>query len=296
MIRNSLIRKWLFLLVAEIGLMVSVRAQAPLPTAPRTPILTLGVFHFSYPGRDSHKTSTSEQIDVLQPRYQQELEELTARLQQFRPTHILVEEEPAHQARLDSLYKAYCAGRYQPGPNETYQLGFRLARRLGLPRVWAVDTDGDFSSAWQQRLRDTARLRAFMRYYEHNPDSSLLRQYKRLYVHQDQLAARYGIGAALAALNQPAALRSGQGPYLLGAFDYEEASGDYTGADFEVGRWYSRNLRILRNVRRIPRTPGTRLLLVMGAGHIGLLNELLLLSPQYELVRPAAYLPKSPAK
>lgn len=271
------------------------QAQAPLPTTPRTPILTLGAFHFSYPGLDSHKTARAEQIDVLEPRYQQELEELAGRLQQFRPTHILVEESPSRQARLDSLYQAYCAGRYTLGRNETYQLGFRLARRLGLPRVWAVDAEGEFSEAWQQRLQDTVRLSGFMRYYEQNPDSSLQHQYQRLYQYQDQLPARYGIGPALAALNAPATLRSGQGAYLLGPFDYEEASGDYIGTDFEVGRWYSRNLRILRNVRRIPRTPSTRLLLIMGAGHIGLLNELLLLSPQYELVRPAAYLPKAPA-
>ncbi|MCS3161177.1 DUF5694 domain-containing protein [Bacteroides faecis] len=43
------------------------------------------------------------------------------------------------------------------------------------------------------------------------------------------------------------------GNYLIGHFKYESDKGDYTGTDFESGRWFNRNLRIFRNIQRTPK-------------------------------------------
>jgi hypothetical protein len=69
------------------------------------------------------------------------VDEVVARLAAFRPTRIAVEWPRERQAALDSLYREYRAGRLAPRPSEVFQLGFRLAARLGLARVDAVDVE-----------------------------------------------------------------------------------------------------------------------------------------------------------
>lgn len=44
------------------------------------------------------------------------------------------------QKRLDSLYNAYVPGDWNLGSNEAYQIGFRLAKELGLKGVSCADT------------------------------------------------------------------------------------------------------------------------------------------------------------
>ncbi|GAA4380506.1 hypothetical protein GCM10023186_19040 [Hymenobacter koreensis] len=252
--------------------------------------MTLGTFHFAYPNLDRHKIERTDQVDVLAPRYQAEITRLADALARFRPTHVLVEAEPAKQPRNDSLYRAYVAGRHTLRRDEREQLGFRLARQLGLPRVWGVDADGAYYNSLQQLFNDTARVRRFERFLDHNPDSAVQRRYQALYRADDLLPARAGLVAALTTLNEPANLRHKQGAYLVGSFKYEEEPGSYTGVDFETSRWYSRNLRILRNMQRLPIRPGDRVLLIIGAGHAGLLNYFLQCSPEYQLVDVEPYL------
>ena len=96
-------------------------------------------------------------------------------------------------------------------------------------------------------------------------------------------------------LNNPQSIREGLGSYLKAGFLYEENPGDFTGVDFETGRWFNRNLRIIRNIQRIPRTSNDRILVIFGAGHMNLLNPLLDISTDFELVSPLPYLEKASA-
>ena len=73
------------------------------------------------------------------------------------------------------------------------------------------------------------------------------------------------------------------GDYLIGHFKNESTEGDYTGTDFEAGRWFDRNLRIFRNIQRIPKSV-KRILVIFGSGHMNLLNYLFECSPEYKLL------------
>ena len=74
--------------------------------------------------------------------------------------------------------------------------------------------------------------------------------------------------------------------YLLNPFKYEEKPGDFTGADFETGRWFNRNLRIFRNIQRIPHNSEDRILLIIGSDHLNLLNLFFDISKEFEFVSP----------
>ncbi|HUP49703.1 MAG TPA: DUF5694 domain-containing protein, partial [Thermoanaerobaculia bacterium] len=118
-------------------------AGPPLPpdvlgaTDPKAKIVMVGVFHFASPGLDAYKPVHT--FDVMSSDRQTEIEEVAALLARFQPTKIAVEFRPERQARMDELYAEYLRGEYELGTNEVYQLGFRLARMMGHPRVHLVD-------------------------------------------------------------------------------------------------------------------------------------------------------------
>ena len=97
-------------------------AQEPVP------VLTLGTFHFDFPNLDQVQYAESEQIDVLNPVYQNEIETLVGLLEKFAPTIIVIERPVKMQFETDSLFRRYLADCYDLQRGEDEQIGFRLAK------------------------------------------------------------------------------------------------------------------------------------------------------------------------
>ncbi|NPA43866.1 MAG: hypothetical protein GXO27_07550 [Chlorobi bacterium] len=238
-------------------------------------VLTLGTFHFAFPNRDVVK---KEGIDVLEPQYQREIQQLVNRLAAFRPTHIVVEHPAEQQASYDSLYHAYLAGRHTLDRSEDQQIGFRLAARLGLKRLHCVDTWGRAYPDTEELLNgDGPEKEKFLRYFYHHPDTAL-----SPYRHQKPLYKTLGITAELRRLNSPDYQKRDLGGYLIGIFKYETEDNPYFGPDFVTGWWFNRNLRIFRNIQRIGAKPGDRILVIYGSGHMNLLRLFFEASPEYQ--------------
>ena len=77
----------------------------------------------------------SEQIDVLNPVYQNEIETLVGLLEKFAPTIIVIERPVKMQFETDSLFRRYLADCYDLQRGEDEQIGFRLAKRLGIDQM-----------------------------------------------------------------------------------------------------------------------------------------------------------------
>jgi len=233
----------------------------------RVKVMTLGVFHFEFPNLDLMQTGKNDQIDVLQPGYQAEIEEIVAKLRLFQPTFIVIEMPPADQAGIDALYQSYVREEHVLGRAEEQQIGFRFARSLGLSRLTYVDEQGNFSENIKRLLVGEAeeRLTRFERHFTENPDIG-----KKSYA--TGVYKTRGIKAELLQLNDPQRIKKDLGNYLIGAFKYEEHPYDFTWVDFESSRWFNRNLKIFRNIQRIEAKPGDRILVIFGAGHMNLLN------------------------
>lgn len=246
---------------------------APLrPDAHSAQLLLLGTFHFEDAGLDAYRPRF--RVDVRAPERQRQVSDLVARLARFRPTHVAVEYPRERQARLDSLYGLYRAGGLQDRASEMFQVGFRLARQLGLDRVDAVDAQPDslfmgyFARAEKLPGGDTV-------------DAALGARYRALYTHEDSLKTVRTLREVLRYMNSPERVRVGHGSYEVGWFKVEDAS-TYLGADLRAA-WYDRNLRIYRNLLRLS-APDQRILLVIGAGHLPILRFLAGSSPQLRLV------------
>jgi hypothetical protein len=273
--------KILLLLIGTILACVTSSAQE-WEQPPQTKVMTLGVFHFAYPNLDAVVVAEEDQISVLDEPYQSEIISIVRAIEKFSPTIICVERVPDRQNFTDSLYSLYLDGSLQPARNEIYQLGFRIAKNLNLPGVICVDDPGRHYDNINELFQDSTRLGGLVEHYQNSPDSIY-----QVHTFSGRISS---IIDELIRKNSPEYITDRLSIYLLNPFKYEEEPGDFLGVDFETGRWYNRNLRIFRNVQRMPQSPDDRILLIVGAEHLNLLNLFFDISKEYEFISPLPYL------
>jgi len=181
---------------------------------PQVQVMTLGVFHFAYPNLDAVTVDEEDQISVLEEPYQSEIISITGAIEKFNPTIICVETVPDRQQYIDSLYLSYLAGSLEPGKNEIYQLGFRIAKNLELPGVHCVDDWGRQYDNINELFQDSARLARFGDYYRNSPDS--------IYRVPNPSGKVSSILDELIHMNNPEYISDRLSLYLLTHFKYEE--------------------------------------------------------------------------
>ncbi|RYY20868.1 MAG: hypothetical protein EOO36_02275 [Cytophagaceae bacterium] len=228
---------------------------------------------------------------------------MRAQLARFRPEVIMLEAELREQPRLDSLYERYRAGQLvftalPAGRSETYQVGFVLARQLGLPAPRGID----YYAATSQNLLSTGHNISYFQ-QDLGQLQTTVRPLRRLVQHDSLSLYDYLALAnqpALVALshrvvfNTPALVTSGTfsatgtNTQNLGRLDTT-----YIGAHY-ITLFYNRNLKIYTNILRAQQqTQARRVLVMMGQNHVGVLAELLAANPAYEVVPASKYLKTS---
>lgn len=273
-----MIKKTILLTIILVLTTVSTFAQ-------QVEVLSLGTFHFAFYNADVIKTAKKDQIDVLDAKYQREIEEIVSKLSKFKPTHIAVEVDPEKQSHIDSLYQKFLNGDYQLGRNETEQLGFRMAKQFGHQKLFCVNAWGKHSEEVLRVLDGTdsiANLK-FMDYFYNNPDTSI-------FYNRESVFKTHGILEELRQSNSEGDLKKDLGNYLISIFKYESEDNEYFGVDFTTSWWFNRNLRIFRNIQKIDTKPGDRIVVIFGSGHANILNPLFDVSPEYKLVNTNEYL------
>ncbi|HSR51347.1 MAG TPA: DUF5694 domain-containing protein [Acidobacteriota bacterium] len=257
--------------------------QRPELSPPQSRILLLGTFHFADAGLDDYKPQHS--VDILSPRRQAEIEELIARLADFRPTKVALEWRPDRQEKVNRDYQDYLDGDFELSANEVHQIGFRLARKMDHSKVYLVDAPGRSYRPWvdpEQWAKENGQQHLLER------AAPLWQQFERAARWEDGAKVQRSLRQSLLMLNDPERIRQAHGVYLIGSL----AVGDgqhFPGADAKT-RWFNRNLRIFANLMRITERPGERIFLIIGAGHLPILTHCVESSPEYELVPAARYL------
>lgn len=258
--------------------------------AQKIEVMTLGVFHFSFRNLDVTKTLDDKKINVLDQKFQNEIIAINKAITEFNPTIIAVEALPKEQNNIDSLYKKYKNGNYNLGREEIEQIGFRLGKHLNLERIHCTNNMGKHYSELKTLFNNQKRLKDFEHYYLNNPDSLYWKAVRKSGQKVESIIDK------LIELNNPKRLKERLGIYLLTPFKYEEHERDFTGVDFETGRWFNRNLRIFRNIQRIPQNIDDRILVIYGAEHLNLLNIFFDSSFEYDLVKTIPYLEKAKSR
>lgn len=259
-----------------------LRPVPPLYCGPddeRIEVLLLGSYHMANPGRDVFNVVAD---DVLAPKRQSEITDVVDRLTAFRPTRVAIEADWGDSTD-PALYRAYRSGRHELSRSESQQIAFRLAGRMGLPNIDAIDMSGDFPFGPVQELAQS--------------DSTLSHYLAEgMAAGQASVAAISGwlaegtIGQTLYRMNTPEAIHGAHGPYLafLLPVTNEHAA---PGADL-LAAWYERNIRIFANLHRLGLGADDRVFVVFGAGHVPILRQLVADSPYFCVEDPLRYLPE----
>jgi hypothetical protein len=239
-------------------------------------ILLVGSFHFDYPGLDGHKTSAEDKVDVETAAKQAEVRELLDYIARFKPNKIVVERRSG--STINDVYKKYLADEHKLRKGEIEQVGFRLGKRFGIDTLILGDAF-TFSNSLRWH-KDSAVYRPMMDSLfsakDTDLDTTIEGRYWELYDIEDKLEANSRLLDVFKHMNTPQRLRRGHGHYL--EFESDEA------VDALAIWWYSRNLRIYRNIRKSTTSPEDRILVLFGAGHMGILRQQFESSPAYELV------------
>jgi hypothetical protein len=248
-------------------------------------VMLFGVFHFNYPNLDIIQVDKKDQLDVTTPENQREIEKITRNLATFKPNKIAVEIMVSEQARIDSLYQAYLNGHFELRKGEAFQIGFRLAKKLGHERVYCIDTWGNMEAFTKPgasgfEVRDDLKLH-MEKFWAYQDSVIKTRVRNEASQKKEKPCTLYKV---LKQMNQPESIRQDHENYFREAFNYEEKPYDYTGVDWYSASWYNRNLRIFRNLQRITDNPGDKILVIYGAGHLPLLQHAVQSSPYHTLV------------
>lgn len=237
-------------------------------TTAQAEVLLLGTYHMDNPGQDLHNTKAD---DVLTPKRQAEIEELTALLARFRPTKIAIEWDAGNQAGLDRAYGEYAAGRRQLTRDERQQVGMRLAKLVGLKKLYAIDTMWDFPYG------------SLINWAKANGRSAELDAIDRMGAEHSKADGDYLLGHTVLEmfrrLNSPESIAANGAFYArLGHFGDDN---DPAGARL-LTRWYERNTFILTSLLGVIE-PGDRVVVLYGAGHQTLLRRFIADDPTLKL-------------
>ena len=274
--------------------------QAGIPTEgvkqkmQKPTIMILGSSHLANPGMDGSNLKID---DVLAPKRQREIKQLVEQLKVFQPTKIALEIDFSRNAEINAVYQGYLKGTYELKRNEGDQIGYRLAKQLGHSKVHCVD---HFRSSKEDPIfkggidSDLIDRNAFAKKHnqEHlfgshpgSPGKVTRDEDGTVWIEPETYEP---ITDMYIRLNQPERSRASQRAYLHSA---RIGLGEqYPGANWLAHIWYARNLKIFVNLTRITESADDRILLIMGAGHIFLVQQFLEDSGDYIVESPLKYL------
>ncbi len=271
MIPNRLQHAALILCIA----MLPALAGARDPSPELAKVMMMGVFHFANPGRDMVKSSV---INVMTNENQAYLDALAVRIAAFHPTDVLVECEPAEQAKFDEKFSAYKLGTFALTSNEVYQIGFRVAKVAGIDKVTCFD---EGTVGW-----DAEPMFDYIKKNDLKTQAELDAMYKSLAELQSREQSTLSLAKLLQGTNDASRDRENKDLYIR--TNAVDAGNSFAGADASAS-WWHRNFRMYANVQKAA-TPGHRVLVVAGAGHTAILKDLLAIDGQRESVDVTGYL------
>lgn len=240
-------------------------------------IFLVGSFHFAYYNKDAYKVEKSKQVDVLSVQRQKEMKQLLDYLSLFKPTKICIEAPVKWDAM--GKYRRYKSGQATLERDEVQQIAFRLMEKFHLDTVYCADARTIAEEL--PETKDSTVIRPYFDAIFNDYNFRANDNYKKWLDYETELQTRLSLLDYFKRLNSPKRFQRDYGAYLLGDFK----NGQYNGADALATYWYDRNLRIFRNIQNITSSPKDRILVLYGAGHITILDQLLNASPEYDYIR-----------
>lgn len=244
---------------------------------PAHQVLVIGSFHFNRK-RDGSDVVSKNHLDISSKESQRQIKQLIDQIKAFKPTQIAVEWRPNQQKKLNALYQKYLKGKWKLGKHESFQLGFRLAKMFKIPKIYAVDNR-------PPQLPSVEKLEYMEKYAAELKQTKQLHSYdaanKKYNGFLDSLLNHLQVKDYLMLLNSPINIHRSKQLWLTGLVNL--GVGDsYVGADL-TGHWFQRNTRIFTNISNLAKKSNERILVIYGAAHKWVLDELFQAAPDFKL-------------
>ena len=260
-------------------------------TREKATIMILGSTFFTNPRINRFNVRMD---DVLAPKRQSEMEQLVTQLKAFDPTKIAVYADESFDAELNANYQGYLDGTYELTRNYKDQIGFRLAKQMEHPKLYCV-------ADWPKHRPILDKIDDHLMDYDafaemHNqehllPSISSSEEKIRQSTDGTLWVERVGYEPLIdlyIRINEPEQMFADHQSYLrtarIGLKD------QYPGANWVAHWWYAHNLKNFVNLTRITESTDDRILLIVGAGHVYLIQQFLEDSGDYIVESPLQYL------
>ena len=274
--------------------MLMLTASASFSQKAKTEILILGSDHLN----QIYKAA-SPGTDALSAANQASIKKFTEMVMRFKPDLIMVEELPEDQAEVDSLYAAFQKNDAQmlsTQRTEVVQIAFRIGKALNHPKIYCANAPGGTS----QSILDNGENIAL--YKEEGLELRKLVTDKLASLNEGKISMK----DYLVFLNQPSTYNK---VYKLryitparvvnGRFKNPDSMVDtafvnprYIGAEL-TSVYKNRDYKIYSNIVTTQMKTGSKkILLVIGAAHIGSLKSILQDDEQYHFQNAADFVGK----
>jgi hypothetical protein len=239
-------------------------------------VLNFGTFHMGFT-TDANKT----EFDEDDRKNQQRVHAVAKKLSDFKPTVILVEQEPKYTEKIQQEYRNYVNNpdTLFEEPSEIELLAYELGRLSGTERIYAIDHKMGYNYRIGQQIDNQIDSEWHDKYYE-DPYSF----YPSIDVNEDSLS----LLDRLKLMNRDRYL-----DFLIAVnadmLTHAGTEDGYEGAD-EAAKYYQRNLRMYSNINRIDLDEDDRVFILMGASHTAFFRDFMSRDPKYKMVDTHSYL------
>ena len=263
-------------------LSISGHSQAPAaPLAQKISVYIVGTFHFDGARGDVYKTAPE---DMKTAENQRQLDDLVRRLAKASPDRVFVEWTPERQGYVDTTYQLYLRNEFELGNNEVYQVGYRLGKRLKLPRIFCADAEGSFDYDSLVSYASQHHQTEIVSDLNHPKDSIarlISARIGAIYSYYQSPSGR-ALTDVILSNNTPEVIASGADLYNL-VYARIGQGQEYPGADL-ASEFYQRNMRIYANIlRQIDVAHDKAILIYIGSGHVSFLKEIFSSSLLFEV-------------
>jgi hypothetical protein len=256
------------------------RAAAPIE------VMVLGSYHFGNPGRDLNNIAADS---VLTPQRQAELDAVATALLTFKPTRVMVEMQSDAPDFAVAEYPAMTADQMRGEANEIVQIGYRIARRAGLPLVSGIDEQ---PKAGEPDYFPYEAVEAAAKKFGQEPVLAASNADIKPWIREFEARQKVEtVAQLLVRSNTPGTAVTSMASYyaMLPIGDADSQPG----ADLNA-MWYLRNAKIFGKLMHVAK-PGDRVLVVYGSGHAYWLRHFARETPGYRNVDPLPYLARAVA-
>lgn len=243
---------------------------------PIAQVMVAGTYHFAQ----------EKETDELSSENKQEIERVLDAFEKFQPTKVLLEIEPKHKDKFE-IYRKYHSESLSIDtlPNEIYQLGFRMAHKMGHDSIYLFDDQTPFIGSLEN-----FSFEKFNKYAAQSDSTYTQKHIPEIlsnFAYNDSLLKSLPLYERLCLINSSKAQEiNAQRMHM-----YEVRVGigeNWIGPDW-LGRWYQRNVRMMGNILKMSEQ-GDRLLIIVGDNHKWVLEDLMNYTPDLEVVSAYEYL------